>query len=349
MRTAVKTRILFLLIAISTYTLGFNFLPETVNFDGSFQSIQSLAFAVFGYFVFLPIIYWFLIIKANKQKPWKLLLIFSLSGACARFSFPENIAVYFEFLMWVKYPVIAVVVVFELYLMYTIVKSIWGARKSSGDPRLHTLAEYQDDDKKLTAALPFAWEPASWYYAIPRFSRNHLAALSSLKLKAASRVNYFLTIVSLFLLGGASYFALVGWSEVAAILVACFIVYGVIFMTARYRVARHYSLYISGDKLIVNNSFWGLSVIELEQISQVDIGHWARDEELKSKSEQMIFGDGKLANLAVSFKEKQTYHGMLGQFPEQMVQMKLCVEDPRVVKQALDNMVIKEPALEKIA
>ena len=46
--------------------------------------------------------------------------------------------------------------IIELYLIVTIVKGLWQARKLSGDPRIHTFEQYQDDEKKLAVALLLA-------------------------------------------------------------------------------------------------------------------------------------------------------------------------------------------------
>ncbi len=132
----------------------------------SFESIwantqwRNTLLVTLAYFVFLPVLYYFWIIRIGKQALWKLLLVLSL-----------------------------VLMVIEILLLVTIVKALWGARKLSGDPRIHMLEQYEGDNiyekgskeaKKLELALMFAHEPASWYYAIPRFSRNHVPALGFL-------------------------------------------------------------------------------------------------------------------------------------------------------------------------
>ena len=125
MRLVVKKRLTFFAVAITTYVLGFNFIPQELNYDGSLNSILPVLLATIGYFVVLPILHWFLIIKANQDKAWKILIILSISSACARYSFPTSIAEYFEFIAWLRYPIMAVILVIELFLMYTIIKGIW--------------------------------------------------------------------------------------------------------------------------------------------------------------------------------------------------------------------------------
>ncbi len=325
MRMAVKKRILFLSIAVLTYTLGFQFIPQEWQYQASVANVFPIALASVAYFVFLPILYWFFIIKANEQKPWKLILIFSLSSVCARYSFPASVAEYFEFITWVRYPIIAVLLIIELYLMFTIIKSLWGARNLSGDPRLHVIEKYHNDDKKLTLALPIAWEPASWYYALPKFSRQHVKAITNLSLLSASWLHWFSLMIGSVVFAGVSYYLLADWSELVAIIVSSFIGYGVIFLTANYRVACHYSIYSTDNKLVINNAFFGLMSIDLTEIENANHIQWRSTDD----SEQLSLGRGKRGNIELKFKQQQTYFGMMGQFPTPVDKIILQVDEPQ--------------------
>ncbi len=148
MRRSVKFRLIFLVSAMSSYFLGFQFLPESLNTANS--QILLAAFSVV-YFLMLPFIYWFCIIKVGEQKLWKMLLIFSLSSLMARLSFPVEVAQYFEFIAWLRYPIIAVLLAIQLFLMVSIIKALWQARSLAGDPRVHILDTYHDQDDKKTA------------------------------------------------------------------------------------------------------------------------------------------------------------------------------------------------------
>ncbi len=332
MRMAVKKRILFLSIAIVTYTLGFQFLPQEWHYQASIANVLPLALASVAYFIFLPLLYWFYIIKANQQKPWKLILIFSLSSVCARYSFPHSIAEYFEFITWVRYPIIAILLIIEFYLMFTIIKSLWGARNLSGDPRLHVIEKYQGDDKKLTLGLPLAWEPASWYYALPKFSRQHAKEITNLSLMSASWFHWLSLMIASAVLSGLSYYLLIDWSELAAIIVSSFVIYGVIFLTANYRVARYYSIYSTDNKLIINNAFLGLMVVDLSQIESAHLVQWKSSDD----SEQLSLGKGKQGNIELKFTQQQTYFGMMGQFPTQVERIILQVNEPKKLLAFLD-------------
>ena len=104
MRLAAKNRLHFLITAIVVFTAGFQLLPEHIALDGDLFSLMPLLLAIAGYFVLLPTLYWFWVIKAGQQQPWKMLLILSLSALCARYSFPANIAEHFEFITYLRYP-----------------------------------------------------------------------------------------------------------------------------------------------------------------------------------------------------------------------------------------------------
>jgi hypothetical protein len=336
MRRSVKRRVSFLALAIISYVIGFNFLPESLASDVDMFKLVAIAGI---YFVLLPILYWFWIIKAGKQKAWKLLLIFSLSGLMARLSFPAEVASYFEFIMWLRYPIIAILLLIEFYLMVSIAKGLWQARSMKGDPRVHIVDKYQDeDDKKRSLALVLASEPASWYYAIPWFSRQHVSSDNAIELLSAKTWMWLLMLLGTLVMSAACFMLLSLWSELAAIIVTSIIAYGVVFVTANYRVSKHYSLYIQQDKLVINNSMWGFLTVNIAQISQLEAGTWDKKSILKqgdSDDELLCFGRGVNANVRLTFSQPQTYFGALGQLPEQIEQLYLVASDPDALVQQL--------------
>jgi len=334
MRTPIKKRLNFLAVAIITYVLGFQLLPVNLHYNGSVESIFPVLVAIFGYFILLPILYWLWVIKAGQQKKWKIILIFSLSSLCARYSFPKDFAVFFEFIMYVRYPIMGILLIVELYLMVMIVKGLWQARKLSGDPRIHTVKKYHDNEKKLALALPMSWEPASWYYAIPRFSRKHTQAICHLATHSKNISHFAMLVAACFLVGSLSYYLLTDWSEVTALIVASISFYTVIFVTANHRVAKNYSIYLHNDKLIINNAFMSFIIINTQDISVVNKGQWHKTE----NKEQLCLGKGDIANIELCFSEEQTYLATLGQFPEKVSKLWLCVDKPEtLVKQLKES------------
>lgn len=325
MRRSVKFRLIFLVSAIISYSLGFQFLPESINTTNS-QSLLGI-FSML-YFLVLPFIYWFCIIKVGEQKLWKMLLIFSLSSLMARLSFPVEIAAYFEFIAWLRYPIIAVLLAIQLFLMVSIIKALWQARSLSGDPRVHILDTYQEEgDKKRSLALVMASEPASWYYAIPYLSRKHVNAITSLTLRSASRLHWLMMTLCTLAITTLVYMLISPWSELVAIILASIVSYSVVMVMANYRISRYFSVYGHDDKLVINNSVWGFMSVNLADISRVELDSYLR----KDDKEGLHFGYGDTSNIKLSFKHPQTYFGGLGQLTEQVDTVDLQVADPHLL------------------
>lgn len=333
MRRSVKFRLIFILCAILSYSLGFQFVPESVEAD--YEQGLLVGFSLI-YFIFLPSVYWFCIIKVGGQKLWKMLLIFSLSSLMARLSFPTEIAQYFEFIAWLRYPIIAVLLAVQLFLMVSIVKALWQARSLSGDPRVHILDTFKEqDDKQRSLALIMASEPASWYYAIPYLSRNHVSAITDLTLRSASRWHWLLMTLGNFIIAGAVYTIISPWSELVAIIVASFISYGVVMILANYRISRYFSVYGHEDKLVINNSVWGFISIKIEDIDRIELGQYIR----KNDKEGLHFGYGKSSNIKLTFNNKQSYFGAMGQLPEEVDTIDMHVSEPQVLAEYLQSQI----------
>lgn len=340
MRSSIKFRLIFLVSAIISYTLGFQLLPE--NLDETNSHLYVLVFSML-YFFILPAIYWYCIIKVGEQKLWKMLLIFSSSSLMARLSFPAEIASYFEFIAWLRYPIIAILLAIELYLMVSIIKALWQARNLSADPRVHILDTFQEeDDKKRSLALVLASEPASWYYAIPYLSRNHVSGITSLKLRSAARWHWLMMTLGTLVMAALAYVIISPWSELLAIIVSSITGYGVIMLAANYRISRHFSIYGHKNKLVINNSVWGFISIKIEEIKSVELGSYPR----KSDKEGLHFGYGDSSNIKLSFIRPQTYFGGLGQLTERVEVIDMHVSEPQkladYIQKYSDNTFAKD-------
>ena len=390
MRSAIKYRVIFLLSAVCCYLLGFEFLPDSFLMDNhSNTDLYTLLTFSLLYFGLLPLLYWFWVIKAGKQKPWKMILILSLSCVMARFSFPTEMAGYFEFVAWLRYPIIAVFLVLELVVMASLVKGLWQARKAVGDPRVTLLvaeqqkateqaesSAMQDEpqaldvlskgsrkDKlakefsesraqaRLSLGLTLASEPACWYYALPYFSRKHIKSGVNLQLMTAQRWHWFVMAAATIVLGIGSYLALYEWSELAAIIVSSLMFYSLIFVTANHRLSRHYSLYLTDEHLVINNTFWGLSLVPLTEIksyrevdssSPVD-ARLDQGDQVDTKKERLQLGRGRTANIELIFNRPITYHGAMAQLPESWSQISLVVDDPKAFIAMLDEQMASMP------
>lgn len=374
LRRQVKYRIAFLVLMIAVYTLGFHLLPEQLT---NTREALSLAVVTALYFVLLPVLYWYWIIKIGAQKPWKMLVVLSLSSLMARLSYPHEVAEYFEFIAWLRYPIIAVLLIIELYLIVSIIKGLWQARKASGDPRLAIVEQYaaiaqpepsaeaekidsinpnkpsgsglppSADEKRLTLGLILATEPASWYYAIPYFSRRHPEAIGSLNLLSAKPWHALVIIVGLMASSVLSYSLPDGISHIAALFVSGLFLYSILLMTANYRISRYYSLYQRADKLIINNGMWGFMAVDFTQISELKLGHFSSpvsqsslgDTTPSDAPEILTLGRGE-ANVQLIFKRPQVYYGAMGQLPELLTVVNLVVEDPQALADTLTPSVV---------
>ena len=370
LRRPVKYRIAFLILMVTVYFIGFNIVPEQLT-----QTSDQLFLAVVSalYFVLLPLLYWYWVIKIGTQKSWKILVILSLSSLMARLSYPPQITEYFEFIAWLRFPIIAVLLIIELYLMVSIIKGLWQARKASDDPRLAIIAQYaatveQDqsnavkqlralntegasntdlpknqmpDDKKLTLGLILATEPASWYYAIPYFSRRHPVSITPLKLLSGQPWHALVIIMCLIAASTLSYMLLDDVSHIAAVFVSGLILYSVVLIAANYRISRYYSLYQKEGKLIINNGIWGFMSIDLTQINELKLGVFAthmQPQQVGGASEILTIGRGDTANVQLIFKQPQTYYGGMGQLPESFSVVNLIVDEPQVFANALGQI-----------
>ncbi|MDX1280099.1 hypothetical protein [Shewanella colwelliana] len=349
MRRSVKYRVLFLVSAILAYTIGFQILPEQLSGDRSYLIVTGVSVV---YFLLLPLLYWYAIIKVGEQKLWKLLIIFSLSSLMARLGFPAEIANYFEFIAWLRFPIIAVLLAIELYLIVSITRGLWQARKAKGDPRLTVINQYGvdheqtspaadkpqlQDDKKLTLGYMLATEPASWYYAISYFSRHHASAIAHISSFSASRWHLLLLLSALMTAATGSYLALVNWSELTALFVAGFIAYGVVLLCASHRIARHYSCYLIDEKLVLNRGIWGMLVVKLTSITVVDL----LDDNATRDKQALSLGRGQ-SNTRLMFNAPQLYHGSMGQLTEWVSQVDVVLDNPAQFKTIIEAALAEE-------
>ncbi|MCW3172889.1 hypothetical protein [Shewanella subflava] len=331
MRSKVKFRLLFLSLAIICFCLGVNFTPDTLN---SAADKWQLGVISAVYFLLLPIGYWYCIIKIGQQKWWKLIMIFSLSSLVARLSYPAELSHYFEFVMWLRYPIIAVLLLIELYLIFSVIRGLFNARKLKGDPRVGAVETYNEGaEKTLTMALIVASEATNWYYSIPWFSRQHPPTIAHINLLSARRWHVWLMVLGCVVASTISYVLLQSWSEIVAIIVASFISYTLMAIVANHRISRHYSLYLLRNKLVINNGLWGFMVIDSSEISHVN-----RQEsviENKDDDRALFIGRGQ-TNVTLLLRKPVIYHGGMGQLPEAMTKIYLSVDKPEDVIAAIE-------------
>ncbi|WP_372942812.1 hypothetical protein [Shewanella sp.] len=332
MRATIKYRLVFLALMVISFVIGVHWTPETLASDADKRALYLISAL---YFVLLPLSYWYCIIKKGAQKLWKLIIILSLSSLVARLSFPAEVAHYFEFIAWLRYPIIAVLLIIELYLVVSVVRGLFKVRKLKGDPRVGAVETYREgDDKSLTIALIMASEATNWFYAIPWFSRNHPPAIANINLKSAARWHVWLMLTGCIVASCSSYFLLVSWSEWVAIIVSSIIGYTLMSMVANHRLSRYYSLYLMRDNLVINNSLWGFMVINLTDIA--DVTNQPLAEIHQEDSETISIGGGQ-SNVTIKLNRPVIYHGGMGQLPEPMTVIHLSVDEPQQLINTLNN------------
>ncbi|MBM7074115.1 hypothetical protein JQC92_19100 [Shewanella sp. 202IG2-18] len=234
---------------------------------------------------------------------------------------------------------------------------MWGARKAKGDPRLTALDIYQNqtaendqqafdskyqklkqklNDSKSeglkTASITLASEPASWYYAVPYFSRNHTPSVGKINSVMASF--YHVALISLVLVGTA--IASLGWLvdiyEYFAYFVAVVAIYSLIFVIGNYRAARHFSTYIHDDYLVVNQGLWSVSRFKLAEIKSINVSDKA------PSKDELTLGKIRHNSVKIEFSKPQTYFGMLGTLPEEIESIRLAMAEPEEFARTIEPL-----------
>ena len=332
MRPVVKYRLIFLALAIVLFTIGVQLTPESL---ATTEDELKLSLIAAGYFGLIPLAYWYCIIKKGGQKWWKLIIILSTSSVVARLSFPADIAGYFEFVAWLKYPIVGVLLIIEAYLVFTIIRGLLKVRKVKGDPRVSAVELYADEDEKaLSIAFIVAGGTAKRDYATPWFSRHHPTGISHLTLFRAQTWHLFFMLYCWLTSCVASYMILVNWSELAAIIVSSIISLTLVMLVANYRIARNYSMYLIRNRLVVNNAIWGFMAIDLNEIEAVEVNQMAKE----VADDELAIGRGEQTNLTIRFKTPQWYFGGLGQLVEKLKVVHIHVAEPEKVVAALTEI-----------
>ncbi len=337
MQKPVRYRVIYLVCMVAVYLCGYKILPESIS-----SSADEWLTAIFGalYFVALPALYYYSMIVVGKQKLWKMLISFSLSAVVARYTFPAEIAAHFEFIAWIRYPLAAVLILLELAIFYMVIKSLWKARHLPGEPRLHAHKQFPDDDRKRTVAVIWSHEPASWYYAIPRFSRNHVPAIGKLVSRLSNPILGMMTILSVPASAVIAYLLLESWSVTAAIILSSLIMWGTVSAVAAVRLRRHFSIYIQGDDLVINPGFYRTLFAKVSAIESVEAGAWNKED----IGESLQLGRGDTANVRICFSEPAVQYSMMASFEDKQDEVYLVCDGPERVVRALEPQGVLQTA-----
>lgn len=334
MRQTTRARLSFFCVAILLCASAFWLLPASLISTGDF-----VVTALYGglLFIAMPALYAYLVIYKGKQAKWKILLSFSLAALVARYAFPPEIANYFEFIAYIRYPLAAVLILLEFILMGHVIKSIWQARHLKGDPRVHAAAKAEKTEgrqKEMTVLM--AYEPASWYYSLPWLSRQHPTALTRLNLRSARLWHFIISLTVLIAASAVAYWSLTFVSDIAAIVVASLILWGVVYVVANFRVSRSFSLYQLDSTLVVNASYFTLYCIDVANIREVEIAQWPEEE----YEDAPVAGRG-IPNVKLSFHDAITEYSMMATMTEKVDTLYLVVEKPEVLAKLAPEEVIR--------
>lgn len=331
MRKVTRYRLVFVVLAICLYTIGVKLTPAQFLPEHNWPVFAGL-FAL--YFAVIPALHLLLVILATQQKWWKLLIPFSTSSLVCRYSMPTELAGYFEFISYLRYPLVAILLVIELAIVYHVVRMLWKCRTMQGDPRASAIrAMNNEDEKKRTTAILFAYEPATWYYLLPFLSRNHVPTLAHLRLSSSSLLMLFVLIVGLILMTSGLYYFLAMWSELVAIIVSSLVGYSLIYLIANYRISKHHSVYVLDDHLVINNNFLNLMVIPLKQISHVEVNTFEQP-----SSEALCLGKGT-PNIKLILSSPSCYYGMMATLTDSVSEVYLSVDNPESISALNKNQI----------
>ena len=324
MRKVTRYRLAFLLLAIGLYVLGIQLTPDEFNPDENWPVFAGL-FTL--YFAVIPLLHLLLVVIGSKQKLWKILIPFSSSSLVCRYSMPAALASYFEFIAYLRYPIIAVLLIIELAIVYHVVRMLWQCRTMQGDPRASAIKKMGDEDeKKRTTAVLFAYEPATWYYLFPFLSRNHAPSLAHLRLASSSWITLVVLQIVLFVVTGALYYALALWSQLAAIIVGTLVGYTFIYLIANYRISKHHSAYVLDGHLVLNNNYLNLLVIPLTAISSIET------DKVASPDEHALCLGNRSPNVKLTLSTPCCYYNLMATLTDYVEEVYLSVDTPEAFK-----------------
>ncbi|MEW9799534.1 hypothetical protein [Alteromonas sp. CYL-A6] len=337
MRKPVRLRVTYLVIALFSYLTGLMLLPESTSAYG--QPLVSYLYLLL-LFVLLPTLFILLVVKAGQQKPWKVVIPLSLGAVVARYALPTELAGHFYIVSYLRYPIIALILLIELAIVYHIVAALWKARHLKGDPRVHAIINHGGDEKKQSLALLMASEPASYYYALPHLTRCHPSPLTHIQLLSAKRLHLTAMLSTLVMLTVTLYLILSTFSELIALIVASVIAYSVVSLTASYRISRHFSCYLLNNILVINANFFNTLCVPVSDIAEAEAGLWPRE----TLADDVVIGRGENANLKLTFKTDVAWLTMLGTFCDKVRNVYLVTDTPDNAASILQALSSQAPS-----
>ncbi|WP_028115363.1 hypothetical protein [Ferrimonas senticii] len=332
MTTANRSRLLYLCLLFIVYATSLWLMPDSLNHS---EAQRQFALASALMFLVLPLMNWWLLIRTGINKAWRLLLVFGLSSTLARFTFPAELQHYFEFIMWLRFPIIAIVVLFELALVGSVLQSLWQCRKQTGDPRVSAAINNRSeaDEKRRTLKMISIAELTAWLHLLPWLRRTQATAITNLNTLMAHRVHLLAILTLLLLASSGSYVLLLPVHSWLAVGVSGIIAYGLIHLLANHFIARDHSVYLNQQELVLNVGLWGMMVVNINDIAQIELG----DDDVTTDASQLTLGRANQQPiLRLTLAKPQHYYSAGGIHCDTYEQLQLHLDNPEVLLEAIN-------------
>ena len=228
----------------------------------------------FDFLITLPLLY-----AAICRPGWRRVLQFLLACIAASYwlgywLIPDSFKVLWQHMAWLRYPVLAGIVVVELLLAWRVLRFLFAA--------VHTRA-FADDAIEPTFArwfgkgafsTLFAIEYRVWYYALLHRARNQIVLDGDQHFtthrKDANQADQLAFILLALLELPVLHLVLHGKGYVSlAWLLSGLSLYGLLFLIAEYRATALRPISLTVDELIIRRGVWGLRRLPLNLIANV--------------------------------------------------------------------------------
>ena len=228
----------------------------------------------FDFLVTLPLLYAAMFRPGWRRLLQVLLVCFAASYLLGHWLIPAQYQVLWQQIDWLRYAVLAGIVMVELMLIWRVLKFLLTALRTR---------EFADDaiEPQLStwlgrgaASALLAIEFRVWYYALLHRARNrivlegdqHFSTHNKDANQADQLAFIFLTVLELPVLHLVlhSY----GWVTLAWLL-SGLTVYGLLFLIAEYRATALRPISLTADELIIRRGIWGLRRLPLASIANV--------------------------------------------------------------------------------
>ena len=289
----------------------------------------------FDFLVTLPLLYAAMFRPGWRRLLQVLLVCFAASYLLGHWLIPAQYQVLWQQIDWLRYAVLAGIVMVELMLIWRVLKFLLTALRTR---------EFADDaiEPQLStwlgrgaASALLAIEFRVWYYALLHRARNrivlegdqHFSTHDKDANQADQLAFIFLTVLELPVLHLVlhSY----GWGTLAWVL-SGFTVYGLLFLIAEYRATALRPISLTADELIIRRGIWGLRRLPLASIASVTTHRGSMARSLHTE----IYDANREPNIVLTLQPSTVAKGRLGG-EKVLHQIALGLDEPESFRLAL--------------